>query len=491
MHVQPRSQQTTLVPIVLLTCALAYLTVHQVAGTPPLGLPIATLAALAALIAARPVVPWRLALLALVLVILFIPIRRYVMPGDMPFQLEPYRLLVAILLLGWTASLLVDPRVRARRSGFEGPMAAILLAAILSDAANAGQAMAFQSEVIKALTFFASFVLVYYLLVGVVRSGRDIDVLLKGLVGGGALLGLLAVYESRTGSNVFNNLPILRLDPRFTLFSADTRGAQIRAYGSAEHPIALSAVLVMLIPLSLHLRRSTGRLRWLAAGAVLAAGALSTQSRTGVLMLFVVVVAYLCLRRRETMRYWPALLPLLVGVHIALPGTLGTLHATFFPEEGLVAQQKGDERFGCGGAGRIGKLGPALDELKRKPLFGLGYGTRVVSGPDPNACVQDNQWLTTALETGLVGVVAWLWLVGRFLRRLGGEARRDRSERGSLLTALCASLAAFAVGMLTFDGLGFIQATFVLFMILALSAVTLGVNPRAARASPGRAAAAP
>ncbi len=46
----------------------------------------------------------------LILVILFIPIRRYSLPGNLPFELEPYRLLVALLLVGWGASLLVDPR---------------------------------------------------------------------------------------------------------------------------------------------------------------------------------------------------------------------------------------------------------------------------------------------------------------------------------------------------------------------------------------------
>ena len=53
----------------------------------------------------------------LILVILFIPIRRYSLPGNLPFELEPYRLLVMLLLVGWGASLLVDPRIRFRRTG--------------------------------------------------------------------------------------------------------------------------------------------------------------------------------------------------------------------------------------------------------------------------------------------------------------------------------------------------------------------------------------
>src|SRR6266550_4406521 len=39
----------------------------------------------------RALLSWRAALTTLLLVVLFIPIRRYALPGNMPFQLEPYR----------------------------------------------------------------------------------------------------------------------------------------------------------------------------------------------------------------------------------------------------------------------------------------------------------------------------------------------------------------------------------------------------------------
>jgi hypothetical protein len=70
-------------------------------------------------------------------------------------------------------------------------------------------------------------------------------------------------------------------------------------------------------------------------------------------------------------------------------------------------------------------------------------------------------------------VAAWLWLFVRFVRRAGGEAKRDSSGRGLLLTALAGSAAAFAVAMLTLDIFSYIQATFVFFVLLALGASTL------------------
>ena len=122
---------------------------------------------------------------------------------------------------------------------------------------------------------------------------------------------------------------------------------------------------------------------------------------------------------------------------------------------------------------RSDRLGPQFDAIKAQPAFGQGYGTRITDGPELNSRILDNEWLSTAVETGLVGVAAWLWLFVRFVRRAGGEAKRDTSGRGWLLTALAGSAAAFAVGMLTFDAFSFIQATFVFFVLLAVGASTL------------------
>ena len=90
--------------------------------------------------------------------ILFIPIRRYKLPGDAGFSLEPYRLIVALILAGWAAALLVDTRVRLRRSGLELPIALILLTILASVVMNPERAGSLQSAVLKAVTFMISFV---------------------------------------------------------------------------------------------------------------------------------------------------------------------------------------------------------------------------------------------------------------------------------------------------------------------------------------------
>jgi polysaccharide biosynthesis protein PslJ len=446
---------------------LAVATTGPSAGIGAVG---AGLLLLAAFAVRGPVVPWQASLAVLVLVILFIPIRRYELPVDLGFQLEVYRVLVALIVAGWVASLLVDERVRTRRSGFERPIVFIILAVVASIVVNPGRFGELQTTVLKATTFLLSFVVVFYLVVSVVRTKAIADALVKTLVAGGAVLALLAILEARTGRTPFTRLddwvPILVPDPGFEteLGRLGTR----RAFGSAEHPIALGAALVMLVPLALYAVRAWGAM-WYVALLLLLVGVVSTVSRTAILMLLCVGVVFLWLRARETRGMLPLLVPLLVATHIAVPGTLGALKASFLPEGGLIEQQKSSEGD-CLSAGRVADLGPTFGEISQRPLFGQGYGTRIVTGPDANACILDNQWLANLLEVGVAGFLAWLLLFLGVAGRLGRRAKQDPSATGWLLVAVTASVVAYGVGMLTFDALSFVQVTFLLFIILGLGA---------------------
>jgi O-antigen ligase len=84
----------------------------------------------------------------------------------------------------------------------------------------------------------------------------------------------------------------------------------------------------------------------------------------------------------------------------------------------------------------------------------------------------DDQWLGTLLETGALGFAGWAWFVFRAVRRFGAEAERDDSDRGWLLTSLAAAVAAYAVGMFTYDAFAFIRVTF-LFIFVGLGSALL------------------
>ena len=98
---------------------------------------------------AQVFIGWPRILAALVLIILFIPIRRYSLPGNLPFEIEPYRIYVAVIMVAWGASLLVDRRTPLRRTGFEGPLIVIVGAAFASVLANPARVAADSSTVNK------------------------------------------------------------------------------------------------------------------------------------------------------------------------------------------------------------------------------------------------------------------------------------------------------------------------------------------------------
>jgi hypothetical protein len=448
----------------------ALIALGEVAPAAAIGV-VGMLCACAILAAAHHVLlDWRVLVCGLVAVVLFIPIRRYSLPANLPFQLEPYRLAVVFLAAAWLGSLLVDPATRWRRTGLEGPFLALAAAVALSIAANVQRidALGLRTDVIKALTFLGSFLLVTVVVAGVVHRGSHRDAVLRVLVAGGAILGALAVVEARTGYNPFNSLPLLHFHGN-EIPGTDARG-HVRAYGSAQHAIALGALLAMLVPLGGYLALRPRGGKWWVAVVLLAIGAMATVSRTAVFMLAVEALVLLALKPRCWRALCALIVPFVVAVQIGMPGTLSAMKDAFFPKGGLVAQQK----IGAGtyGSGRIADLSPSLGELQRRPLAGEGFGTRITERTDPkvNAPILDDQWLGFSLETGVLGLLALLWLFGRSVGRLGRLARRDGGLVGWRAAALAAAICGFAAGMITFDAFEFIQVTIVLYLLLGLAA---------------------
>jgi hypothetical protein len=455
-------------------------------ANPALALLVGTLVVVAA---HRYLLAWPALLGAVIVVILFVPIRRYSLAGELPIALEPYRLLLAGVLLAWMLAVLVDPETRWRRTRLEAPLLGFAVALLASLAFNVGEigAEGLFNPIVKQVSFLLSFVLVMYFVASVITRERELELLAMLLVAGGAVLAVASVVEWRTGFNAFDHLerfvPVLHLDPNDA--GSPDRGFRTRAHGSAQHPIALGAALVLLLPLAIYLYHRFKQAIWLLAAGALTFGALATGSRTAVTMLVAELLVFLWLKRTETVRMLPLLVPLLIACQIVMPGTLGTFKAILFPEEGLIAEQQG----GAGtGTGRIADIGPALDELAREPFFGQGFGTRLTSDTDAhvNAPILDDEWLGTLLEVGVIGALFLLWLYVRSVRLLARAAKADDSDSSWLTTALAAAITAFAVGMVTFDAFSFIQVTVLSFVLLGMGAVALRLAP-AAPAEPARA----
>jgi O-antigen ligase len=459
-------------PLLVVVAAILLTAVLAAAGSSAaLVAPVAAGAAVLAVGHAR-ILSWRSQIVMLLALILFMPIRQYTFALHLPFELEPYRVFVVLLAAGWVASLLVDRRVRFRASGLEAPLALLGVAIVGSIVVNSATIAHhdLSVDVAKKLTFWASFVVVFYFLSSVVRES-DVEFFIRFLVVGAAVLGALAVVEWRTGYNVFTHFD--RIIPVLTPVdsSLDTfRAGLNRAYASAQHPIAFGAAMVLILPFSAVLAYRRRTPLWIGCTVLIVMGSLASVSRTSFIMIAVVAVTLAILRPVAARQALPFLLPLAIAVQIIMPGTFATVKAAFLPQQGLVAEQANQQV----GSGRIASLGPAIDHASLRPLLGQGFGTRIVDeGPKNNAFILDDEWLSTLLELGLVGAFAWIWLFKRFCSRSGRAAKRDDSERGWLLAAFTASIASFAVGMAFFDAFSFIQLTVLMIILLALGSVLL------------------
>ena len=455
---------------------------------------VGPLVVLVAIIAAahRALLRWHSLVGLILAVVLFVPIGRYRLPGNLPFNLELYRVVVALVVGVWLLTLLVDPKVRWRATPFDRPLLLLLACVLASEIANAGRVNLYGSEVAKTLTFFLSFVLVYFVIATQVRQREPIDFLLRFLTVGGAVIGAFGIVERRTGFNAFNHLhsllPFLTYQPDASLDTV--RGGNLRILGPAEHPIALGAMLMMIVPVSVYLARTRSR-RWVVATLLLLVGALATGSRTALTMILAEFVLFLIVKPQETRRLLPLLVPALVVVHVAAPGAIGGLKAALFPKGGIVAEQTqlaANANMQLAG-GRIRQIRPMVTEASHHAFFGEGLGTRI-TGFDVkqrNAPILDDQWLNNLLDVGFVGFGLWIWLFVRSTRMLLRRARESTGDGDDwLFLCLAASIVAFAVGMLTFDAFAFTQVYFIFWILLALSAGLLAEPASLARKSGSR-----
>ena len=318
----------------------------------------------------------------LILVILFIPIRRYALPGQPAVRaraVPPARDRARS-----SAGARRCSSIRAhdfRRTGFEAPLLLIFASIVGSIVAN-------PSRVAGALVAGAEGPDVLPQLRARALHDRErrpaarrrSSYLAKTLVGGGAVVAFFAIIEARTGINVFNHLdrviPFLQPggegEPEaFLKFGS----AKLRVFGSAQHPIALSAAFVMLAPL--------GAL----PGAALPAAALVALrhaarrrlrldvSRTGIMMFVVVALVFLWLRPKETRRMWPLLIPALIVIKLVLPGTLGAIKNSFLPAgraRRRAAVDAGRERQRPARRPRPGAAGVAREAARRAGLRHAG-----------------------------------------------------------------------------------------------------------------------
>ena len=421
---------------------------------------------------------WAWALGFLVLVIWLIPIKSYRLPVALPFNLELYRLVIIVFLFAWML-MAVQGRTQLLAGGLGVPLLLFGAGATLSLLVNhkAISRAGLETQSVKSLSYLLSFLIAFVLVYSTLQSLSDVELVLRAVVLGGVLVAIAGLIEERTRYNVFNHLhPFLPFLQQVHETGQKTRFGRLRVTASAQHPIALGAALVMTVPLSFYVARSAvgrnARLFWIGASLVLCGAALATESRTVLSMIVVMAIVGLYVRRKAVLHFWPVVPVLLVLVHFAAPRTLSGLYHALSPRGGIVAQQQ--LRAGNVGSGRLADIGPGLRMWEATPVFGQGPGTSPVRGAVVAQAAQggqiifDDQYLRELVEGGLIGFIALAWIVWGTVAKTARASRHVAGRTGDLLAAVAVACGGYAIGILTFDALSFVQVTLLFFVVAAL-----------------------
>jgi O-antigen ligase len=307
------------------------------------------------------------------------------------------------------------------------------------------------------------------------NSLRDVRRVLRALCWGGAFCGVVAAMQYWISLDI---TPYLRLLPGFSVNFDNpaivARAAMNRVSGTSITAIELGVVAGMLLPLAIYLamydKERSVRSRW-APVALIALALPTSVSRSAVISIavaFAVLVVLMPARQRVVALC--ATPVALAGVFMSAHGVIGTLAAFF------------------GGASNDDSVRartmdyPTAERLVREaPWFGHGGGTYL---PANVLDIFDNEYLKTAVELGLVGVVA---LLGFFLVPFFAALIARRRSRDPELRLLCAALAGVALAATvcsaTFDSLSFPMFSNVHALVIGMIGAAWRLAPRGAHAA--------
>jgi hypothetical protein len=295
-----------------------------------------------------------------------------------------------------------------------------------------------------------------------ITSYRDLDRLLRRAVVTGSIVGAIGIVEYYTGL-VVNTISLPGLTAAYSVQQLTARNGLVRPASTTVQPIELAVVMSMLLPFAIHqaldpARRGLVR-KWLPV-VLIGLAIPMTVSRTGIVGIAIVVLVLVptwTMSRKWRFLAWAILV--IVALELAAPKLMSTL-AQFF--SGMFSS---NSNAGSDLSVSTRTSGYAADwpYIVGRPLFGRGFGTFIPTIYRYN----DNQYLTSLVETGFFGLLAYigLFLSGIHCAGAGRRLTQDREQR-HLGQAFVASILAAMVCSFTFDAFGFPMFTGLLFLLL-------------------------
>jgi O-antigen ligase len=255
--------------------------------------------------------------------------------------------------------------------------------------------------------------------------------------------------------------------------STGSRDGLTRAAGTTSNPLEFGVFCAMVLPLAIHVayRATRGGRRagfWWTCVGLIGAGLMFSVSRSAILGLAAAgIVLFIGWPARR--RLWMAVtgVGFLVVIKVASPGLLGTFLSLF-----QNAGQDSSVQW------RTHDYATARDLIGQHIWLGRGIGTWYA----PKHEVFDNQYLLTLVDSGVIGLVAFLGIVLSAMYaalrvcllcyRFPARVETGGTDR-DLALSVAASVAVVLPTCATFDFLAFPTVSAFLFLLVGIAAALL------------------
>jgi O-antigen ligase len=278
---------------------------------------------------------------------------------------------------------------------------------------------------------------------------------------GGAFCGLVAALQYWTPVDlrglIREYMPIFTINSDYT--TAQGRASLTRVTGTTLHPIELGVVCGMLLPIvlawAMHDNGWRRGWRWMCV-ALVGVGIPISVSRSALVSVGLAMTVFVVLLPVTQRVIALALIPLpLIAVFMLTPGYLRTLTQ-------FIGMGAKDSSISA----RTQDYPLAESLVRHHPWFGQGGGTYL---PANVLDIFDNQLLTSAVELGLVGLVALVIMLGTgVITPLVARRRSGDPGARALGAALAGSAAAAAACTVTFDEFAFATAQGLYWVVMGL-----------------------
>jgi O-antigen ligase len=418
------------------------------------------------------VMPWALA--AFLAMVWLIPFDSITLPISLPLDAKLDRPFLVCMAGLWVLSLIGRNTVsRLRMSPVHWALLAFVVIAMSSLVLNDSVLIRLNETdlAIRKLALLLSYVLLFVIVASSIKP-EEVRNFIKLLVGLSSITAIGALIEYRTGYNAFfqwssHLFPVVIPSE---LGAVDSIGRK-SVIGPTIHPLAVAMMMSLTLPFALTgFMNSVERRKRILYGlavVLMIAAAFGTQRKTSVVAPAFGIIVLIAYRPQLVRRLVPIFVGLIVVVHVIAPGALG----------GVTDQLKPQNLFGVMSTkDRQSDYGAITPDVLQHPLLGRGYE----SYDQKKYRILDNQYLTTIIGVGIVGIASYLAIFFSILLMAHRLARSKEGEEASRAMAAAAAIASLVVGSMLLDVFALPQLPYLIVFIGGL----VVVSSQAPRADP-------